>query len=140
MVQANETQTKIPATEASRMISGIAQIALSVRDIAGATAFYRDTLGLAHLFDAPGMSFFDVGGVRLMLSAQGGEPGNRATLVYLKVDDLVAAHARLAARGVRIEQPPHVVGRSPTGEIWLAFCADPDGNLLGLMSEKPLSK
>jgi methylmalonyl-CoA/ethylmalonyl-CoA epimerase len=139
MVQASGTQTNIPTKDVSRMISGIAQIALSVRDIAGATAFYRDTLGLAHLFDAPGMSFFDVGGVRLMLSAQGGEPGNRATLVYLKVDDLGAAHARLAARGVRIEQPPHVVGRSPTGEVWLAFCADPDGNLLGLMSEKPLS-
>ncbi len=121
------------------MISGVAQIALSVRDIGAATAFYRDTLGLAHLFDAPGMSFFDIGGVRLMLSAQGGEPGNRATLVYLKVDDLAAAHAQLTVRGARMEQPPHVVGRSPTSEIWLAFCADPDGNLLGLMSEKPLA-
>jgi catechol 2,3-dioxygenase-like lactoylglutathione lyase family enzyme len=36
-------------------IQGIAQIALSVRDIAAATAFYRDALGLKHLFDAPGM-------------------------------------------------------------------------------------
>ena len=124
--------------EANRIIRGVAQIALSVRDIAAAAAFYRDALGLAHLFDAPGMSFFDLGGVRLMLSAQGGEPGNRATLVYLKVDDLAAAHAQLVARGVRIEQAPHRVGRSPGSEVWLAFCADPDGNLLGLMSEKPL--
>ena len=120
-------------------IQGIAQIALSVRDIAVATAFYRDRLGLAHLFDAPGMSFFDVGGVRLMLSAQGGEPGNRATLVYLKVDDIAAAHAQLAARDVRFEQAPHVVGRSPSSEVWLAFCVDPDGNLLGLMGEKSLA-
>jgi len=119
-------------------IQGIAQIALSVRDIAVATAFYRDKLGLAHLFDAPGMSFFDVGGVRLMLSAQGGEPGNRATLVYLKVGDIAAAHTQLTARDVRFEQAPHVVGRSPDSEVWLAFCADPDGNLLGLMGERPL--
>lgn len=119
-------------------IQGIAQIALSVRDISVATAFYRDKLGLAHLFDAPGMSFFDVGGVRLMLSAQGGQPGGRDTLVYLKVDDIAAAHARLTARDVRFEQAPHVVGRSPNGAVWLAFCADPDGNLLGLMSEQPL--
>jgi methylmalonyl-CoA/ethylmalonyl-CoA epimerase len=120
-------------------IEGIAQIALSVRDLAGANAFYGDTLGLKHLFDAPGMSFFDVGGVRLMLSAQGGEPGGRGTIIYLKVNDIAAVHAALAAKNVRIEQPPHVVGRTPTNEVWLAFCIDPDGNLLGLMSERALS-
>ena len=120
------------------MIQGFAQIALSVRDLTRCSAFYRDDLGLTHLFDAPGMSFFDVGGVRLMLSAQGGEPGSRATVVYLKVADLAAAHARLTAQQVRFEQPPHVVGRSPTAEVSLAFCLDPDGNLIGLMSEKPL--
>ena len=121
------------------MIRGIAQIALSVRDIERAKAFYGEALGLAHQFDAPGMSFFDLGGARLMLSAQGGEPGNRATLVYLKVDDVAAAHAQLSARDVPFEQPPHVVGRSPTSEVSLAFCVDPDGNLIGLMGERALS-
>jgi len=120
-------------------IQGVAQIALSVRDIAGATAFYRDSLGLKHMFDAPGMSFFDVGGVRLMLSAQGGEPGGKGTLVYLKVADLAAAHAAMTARSVHFEQPPHVVGRTPASEISLAFCNDPDGNLIGLMSERALT-
>jgi catechol 2,3-dioxygenase-like lactoylglutathione lyase family enzyme len=121
------------------LINGIAQIALSVRDLPGAIKFYRDALGLKHLFDAAGMSFFDVAGVRLMLSAQGGEPGTRSTIVYLKVDDANTAHAQLAARDVRFEQPPHVIGRTPTSEVWLAFCLDPDGNLLGLMSERPLT-
>ena len=120
-------------------IQGVAQIALSVRDIAGATAFYRDALGLKHLFDAPGMSFFDVGGVRLMLSAQGGEPGGKGTIVYLKVADLAAAHLALSARSVHFEQPPHVVGRTPASEVSLAFCNDPDGNLIGLMSERALT-
>jgi methylmalonyl-CoA/ethylmalonyl-CoA epimerase len=120
-------------------IQGVAQIALSVRDIANATAFYRDSLGLAHLFDAPGMSFFDVGGVRLMLSAQGGEPGGKGTIVYLKVADLAATHAALTARNVHFEQPPHIIGRTPDREISLAFCNDPDGNLIGLMSEQPLA-
>ena len=120
------------------MVTGIAQIALSVRDLPRATAFYRDALGLQHLFDAPGMSFFDAAGVRLMLSAQGGEPGGRSTLVYLKVADAAAAHVQLAARDVHFEQPPHVIGRTPSSEVWLAFCTDPDGNLLGLMSEQRL--
>jgi len=120
-------------------IQGVAQIALSVRDIAAATSFYRDSLGLWHLFDAPGLSFFDVGGVRLMLSAQGGEHGGRGTLIYFKVDDVATAHVAMVARKVPFEQVPHVVGRTPSSEVWLAFCTDPDGNLLGLMSERSLT-
>ena len=120
------------------MVIGISQIALSVRDLAKANAFYSGTLGLKHLFDAPGMSFFDIDGTRLMLSAQGGEPGGRGTLVYLRVVDVEAAHAELSRQNVHFEQPPHVIGRSPTAEVWLAWCADPDGNLLGLMAEKPI--
>jgi methylmalonyl-CoA/ethylmalonyl-CoA epimerase len=121
------------------IVTGVAQVALSVTDLARAAAFYRDGLGLAHLFDVPNMSFFDAGGVRLMLSAQGGEPGGRGTIVYLKVKDIALVHAALVAKNVRIEQPPHVVGRTPTSEVWLAFCVDPDGNLIGLMSDQPLA-
>jgi methylmalonyl-CoA/ethylmalonyl-CoA epimerase len=120
------------------IVDGVAQVALSVTDLARAAAFYRDGLGLAHLFDAPNMSFFDAGGVRLMLSAQGGEPGGRATVVYFRVADLAAAHAELQARRVPFEQPPHVVGRTAEREYSLAFVNDPDGNLLGLMSERVL--
>ncbi len=121
------------------LIDGIAQIALSVRDLPRATAFYRDALGLRLLFEVPGMSFFDAGGVRIMLAAQGGEPGGKGTLVYFKVADMAATHAALLQREVHFEQPPHVVGRTPTHEVSLAFCNDPDGNLLGLMSESPLA-
>jgi methylmalonyl-CoA/ethylmalonyl-CoA epimerase len=120
------------------LITGVAQIALSVRDLARANTFYRDTLGLRHLFEAPGMSFFDINGTRLMLSAQGGEPGGRGTLIYLKVADVVTMHTELTAKGAHFEQPPHVIGRTPAGgEVSLAWCTDPDGNLIGLMSEKP---
>ena len=120
-------------------IQGLAQVALSVRDLARGTTFYRDTLGLKYLFDAPGMSFFDVGGVRLMLSAQGGEPAGKGTLVYFKVADAAVAHAELSAKQVRFEQPPHVISRTPEREVSLAWCSDPDGNLLGLMSERQLN-
>ena len=120
------------------IIDGIAQIALSVRDLARATAFYREALGLRLLFEVPGMSFFDAGGVRIMLGTQGGDPGAKGTLVYFKVGDMAAAHAALLQRDVPFSEAPHVVGRTPTHEISLAFCTDPDGNLLGLMSEQPL--
>ena len=46
----------------------IGQIAVNVKDIDRAVAFYRDTLGLRFLFAAPPkMGFFDCAGVRLML-------------------------------------------------------------------------
>lgn len=115
-------------------VLGVAQIALSVTDLGRAKAFYSELLGLSPLFDAGKMSFLDAGGVRIMLSAQGGKPGDRGTLVYLKVADVRTAHEQLSSKGVHFEQPPHVIGRVAERDIWLAWCADPDGNLIGLMS------
>ncbi|HEX5208576.1 MAG TPA: VOC family protein [Steroidobacteraceae bacterium] len=115
-------------------VLGVAQIALTVTDLARAKAFYADLLGLSPLFDAGKMSFLDAGGVRIMLSAQGGKPGDRGTLVYLKVADVRTAHGELSAKGIHFEQPPHVIGRAADREVWLAWCSDPDGNLIGLMS------
>ena len=45
----------------------IGQIARAVKDLAEAERFYRDVLGLPHLFTAGKLAFFDCGGVRLML-------------------------------------------------------------------------
>ena len=42
----------------------IGQIALTVHDMERAIAFWRDTVGLAFLFQAPNVAFFDVAGVR----------------------------------------------------------------------------
>lgn len=115
-------------------ILGVAQVALTVTDLVAAKAFYGELLGLTHLFDAPQISFFDAGGVRIMLSAQGGKPAERSTLVYFRVADASAAHQHLSSRGVHFEQPPHVIGRIGERDVWLAWCSDPDGNLIGLMS------
>ena len=61
------------ATDSKVALSRIKQIALPVREIAEATRFYRDTLGMRHLFDAPpALSFFDCGGVQLMLAGPEG--------------------------------------------------------------------
>ena len=49
-------------------LSRIGQIAINVHDVDRATAFYRDVLALPHLFRAGQLSFFNCGGVRLMLS------------------------------------------------------------------------
>lgn len=40
-------------------LNGILQLAITVQDIARATAFYLDVLGLKLLMEGPNMSFFD---------------------------------------------------------------------------------
>ncbi len=120
------------------MLESIGQVAVNVKDTARARAFYRDVLGLRHLFDAgPDLAFFQCGGVRLMLSPpserQFDHPGS---IIYYKVSDLAATHATIAARGAAFEQPPHLVATMPDHELWMAFLRDSEGNLLALMEEK----
>jgi methylmalonyl-CoA/ethylmalonyl-CoA epimerase len=137
MSHALETNATAAETAAAR-ITGLGQLGVAVADLEAMTAFYRDTLGIPFLFAAPGMSFFDLGGLRLMLSLpERGSEERRGSILYLRVADIQAAHAALLARGVAFEGPPHLVHRAPTFELWLAFFADPEKNLLALMSEVP---
>ncbi len=123
------------------VLSRIGQIGITVKDLEAATAFYRDVLGLKLLFQAPpGMSFFDLGGIRLMLGrAEKEEPHHPASILYYKVDDIRAAAEALEERGVRFESEPHLVHKDARHELWLAFFRDCEQNLLALMSEVPLS-
>lgn len=117
----------------------VGQIAVVVQDVARATAFYRDVLGMRFLFAAPpGLAFFDCGGVRLMLSRpEGPEAGAGAPIIYYTVDDIHAAYRTVVARGAAAEAAPHVVAPLGARDLWMAFVRDSEGNLLGLMSEVP---
>jgi methylmalonyl-CoA/ethylmalonyl-CoA epimerase len=127
-------------TAPTPIFTGIAQIAYTVADLPRALAFYRDTLGLRFLFEAPpALAFLDCGGVRLMLSAQPGEEAASHPIVYFTAPDLDAAVAALRERGAPIEGEPHVVARLGAVDLWLAFTRDPDGHVVGLMSERPAS-
>lgn len=120
-------------------ITGVRQIGLTVSDVARAIPFYRDALGLPFLFSAgPNLAFLDIGGVRLMLAAPEGEftPG-LSSIIYLKVADITAAQAAMAARGVTFTAEPHLVAPMPDHDLWLSAFRDPDGNHLALMCEKP---
>jgi len=117
-------------------LEGIGQISIRVHDIERATGFYRDALRLRYLFAAPGMAFFDCGGVRLMLGTPSApEFDHPASILYYRVADIHAAHSALLARNVRCERGPERVARTEAGELWLAFFRDSEENLLALMSE-----
>ncbi len=77
-------------------------MAVVVQDLDRAVRFYRDTLGLKFLFQAPpGLAFFDLSGVRLMLD-QPSEPlptGVGTSILDYGVDDIQAQHTTLVGRG-----------------------------------------
>jgi len=123
-------------TESRFGLDRIGQIAVNVKDLDRATAFYRDVLGMRPLFQAPKLAFFDCGGIRLMLSLpEKPEFDHPGSILYYKVDDIKAAHTALRGRGVPFEGEPHVVAQLPAHDLWMAFCRDSEGNLLALMSE-----
>jgi len=115
----------------------IGQIAVNVHDLERAIRFYRDTLGMRFLFQAPPqMAFFDCGGVRLMLGVAS-EPAfdHPASIIYYRVVDIHAVHDALVARGVTFTETPHLVAKLSDHDLWIAFFRDPERNLLALMSE-----
>ena len=119
-------------------LTEIGQIALNVRDLERAVAFYRDILGMRFLFQAPGgLAFFDCGGIRLMLGiAEKPEFAHPASILYYRVDDIAAAHETLAARGVLFLDEPHLIAKMPNHELWMTFFRDSEENVLALMEER----
>ncbi len=117
--------------------SRIGQIAVVVQDLDRAVAFYRDTLGMRFLFQAPPkLAFFDCGGVRLMLDVpEEAEFNHPASILYYKVEDIQGTWAALRGRGVEFRDEPHLVARMPDHELWMTFFRDTEGNTLALMSE-----
>src|SRR5436190_17414533 len=89
-------------------LSDIGQIAITVSDVAKATAFYRDVLGIKFLFSAgPNLAFLAAGSVRLMLTTpQGHGEVGKNSILYFKVADLAAAHRGVLARGGKNERDP----------------------------------
>jgi methylmalonyl-CoA/ethylmalonyl-CoA epimerase len=119
-------------------IGGIGQVAVNVRDLPRAVAFYRDTLELPLLLEIPGAAFFRCGDTRLMLSIpEKPEFDHPASILYYRVDDVHAAFASLSGRGVRAEGDPHLVARMPDHDLWMAFLRDTEDNLFALMAEVP---
>ena len=119
----------------------LVQIAQHAEDLDRATAFYRDLLGSdpTATYDPPGLVFFDLDGVRLLL-----DRGAPSALLYLAVEDIEATVARLRDAGVSVEGEPRVIftheddtlGPAGTDE-WMGFVRDSEGNLVGLVERRP---
>src|SRR5260370_30015169 len=100
----------------------IGQISVNVHDFDRAVAFYKDMLGIKHLFSVPGrMAFFDCDGVRLMLAIpERPDLDHPSSILYFKVEDIDAAYDILVRRGVQFEGKPVLVAPMQTYDLWLA--------------------
>ena len=120
-------------------LSKVRQIALPVRDVIEAKQFYKDILGLRHLFDAPpGLTFFDCGGVQLMLAGpagQGKDGDRQHAVLFYDAADIKSTHAKIKASGAKSLEEPRVIARMNGREIWVSSLSDGQGNVVGLMSE-----
>jgi len=120
-------------------LSRIKQIALPVNDVEQAKKFYKDVLGMQHLFDAPpALSFFDCSGVRLMLAgptAQGKDGNRQHAVLFYDVSDIRKTYASIKAAGAPSHAEPHIIARMNGREVWIAELGDGHGNFVSLMSE-----
>jgi methylmalonyl-CoA/ethylmalonyl-CoA epimerase len=116
------------------------QVAQYASDLQRAAAFYSGLLGVEPMavFDPPGLVFFDLEGVRLLV-----ERGAPRALLYLEVSDVRKSVEELEGRGVEVVAAPQVIfthtdgllGPAGTDE-WMAFIRDSEGNTVGLVSRQ----
>jgi methylmalonyl-CoA/ethylmalonyl-CoA epimerase len=110
------------------------QVAQHADDLDRAAEFYERLLGAvpSARFDPPGLLFFDLDGVRLLL-----ETDAPSAMVYLGVHDVAAAIER---SGAEVVSQPHVIfnhaddtlGPAGMDEVQ-AFIRDSEGNTVGLV-------
>ncbi|MFL6720195.1 MAG: LuxR C-terminal-related transcriptional regulator [Sphingomonas sp.] len=114
----------------------LGQVARTVQSAQSSRIWFRDVLGLPELYSFGNLAFFDVGGVRLMLSESDGDDRGAESILYLRVPDIHLAKEQLESRGVRFIQAPHLVHRHEDGtEEWMAFFDDDEGRPLALMTQ-----
>lgn len=127
--------TAMPTPGTPVSLGSIGQVAQTVKDLDACLPFYKDTLGMTHLFTAGQLAFFDCDGTRLMLDALPEAQGNGNSVLYFLVEDIHGSQASLTAKGVRFEGEPHKIFTHPDGtEEWMTFFRDPEANMLALMS------
>jgi predicted enzyme related to lactoylglutathione lyase len=123
--------------DSSLSLSQIGQVAMNAHDIERAVTFYRDKLGMKHLFSVPPkMAFFDCDGIMLMLSLpEKPEFDHPGSILYFNVEDIEQAAETLIARGVQFEDKPTFVANMGAYDLWMGFFRDSENNLLAIRSQ-----
>jgi catechol 2,3-dioxygenase-like lactoylglutathione lyase family enzyme len=128
-------RTGMAAQTTSDSYMMLGQIARTTKCFDESHAWYRDVLGLPELYSFGNLAFFDLGGVRLMLTEEEGSLASESIL-YMRVPDIHAARDELEGRGVKFINAPHLIHRHEDGtEEWMAAFEDNEGRPLQLMTQ-----
>jgi catechol 2,3-dioxygenase-like lactoylglutathione lyase family enzyme len=124
------------STDSTLALGPLGQVSMLTRSAANAEAWYRDVLGLGHIFTFGDLTFFDCGGTRLFIREVHDDEWRPSSILYFLVPDIERAHTELSGRGIPFSGAPHMIFRDDaTGvEEWMAFFEDPDGNTLAVMA------
>jgi len=119
------------------VLSSLGQVALPVSNVDRSEIFYGDVLGLEKLFRFDQLTFFDCGGIRLMLEGSNQPISDTSGVChYFRVDDIEKSVVELRSRGLKFDDEPHLIATMPDHELWMTFFTDPDGHTLALMEER----
>jgi predicted enzyme related to lactoylglutathione lyase len=89
------------------------QLDLIVRDVPGATAFFRDVLGLTVRFAEERFADLDAGGFTLMLSPDAMVPTPTPAagmILHFQVEDVAQALSAARSRGAKVLMEPTLTG------------------------------
>jgi predicted enzyme related to lactoylglutathione lyase len=118
------------------MLRGLTTVSFWAADLAAATQWYAELLGIEPYFTRPGYAEFRLGDYQHELglidsryAPAGSAAGPAGAIVYWHVDDLAGMYERLLSRGAKEHHP--VTERGP-GFV-TASVVDPFGNILGIM-------
>jgi predicted enzyme related to lactoylglutathione lyase len=117
------------------MLRGFATVSYYAEDLAAASAWYSEVLGIEPYYERPGYIEFRVGDYEHELGIidakyrpnEPEQPGGE--VIHWHVDDLAGSYERLLGLGATVYQPPIEHGPG----FATAAVADPFGNLLGIM-------
>lgn len=115
-------------------LARIGQIARTVRDVKASERWFREVLGLQHLYTFGPLAFFDCAGVRVMLSQV--EEVKDESILYLRTNDIMGKYEELKRKGIEFMDAPHMIHKHADGlEEWMVFFKDLEGRPLALMSQ-----
>jgi len=113
-------------------------VVICTRNRDRATAFYRDTLGLAMAYEDHLAAVFNVGGITLRISTVADFSPHKHTILGFSVLDVPLTVAALREKGVTFNIYRHVpqdelgILSVPGGNVRVAWFSDPDGNVLSV--------
>jgi len=121
---------------AAQLLQQVSQIGIPVKELDRAITFYSDILGLPLLFQTDRMAFYDLNGLRIMLSLPEKEEfAHTSSVLFYQVEDIQDGYKELSAKGLVFAREPHLVTRMGDTETWMAFFTDSEGNTMALVSE-----